>query len=69
MAIAQTFCTLKSSGILPTFGPEEWSDSIETDESTVVDELGTAARTVKKGDDAVEILGGEEFEGAVLPFA
>lgn len=69
MAVAQTFRTLKSNGILPMFGPREWSDSIETDESTVVAQLGAEARTVQKGDSAVEIPGGEEFDGAILPFA
>lgn len=68
MSIAQTFRTLKSSGILPAFGPREWNDSIDTDESTVVDELGTAERTVKWGDEAVEIPGNEDFDGVVLPF-
>lgn len=69
MAVAQTFRTLKSSGILPAFGPREWNDSIETDESTVVAQLGAAARTVQNGDNAIEIPGGEEFDGAILPFA
>lgn len=70
MAIARTFRTLKSSGILPTFtfGPSERKDSISSDDATVVEELGTAERTVKLGDVAVEIPGNDDFEGVVLPF-
>lgn len=70
MAIAQTFRTLKSTGILPTFtlGPSQRDDSIYSDDMTVVEKLGTAERTVKLGDIAIEVPGDDEFEGIVLPF-
>lgn len=68
LAVAQTFRTLKSSGILPNLGPREWNDTIETEESTVLAQVGAAGRSVKMGDSAVEIPGGQDFDGAILPF-
>lgn len=70
MSIAQTFRTVKSSGLLPGFtvGPSERKDSLHSDVRTVVEKLGTKERSVNVRDEVVEVPGNDDFRGIVLPF-
>lgn len=69
-AIAETFRTLKSSGVqLPQiFGPYERADSILSEEVTAAEQVDRAERIVRRGDIAVPVPGNSAFSGILLPF-
>ncbi|MBD7949920.1 FlgT C-terminal domain-containing protein [Oerskovia rustica] len=66
-AIAQTFRTVKSSGVFGNLtAPSERPERLDAAD-TAVDEIDPAERTVKVRDSALEVLE-NGFEGVVLPF-